>query len=169
MSSTTDSETGGRRLTGRTVLVIILGFFGVIMAVNSAFVYFAISTFPGLAVESSYKAGQEYERDVADGRAQAERAWRVDGSLRPDGPGARVEISFADKTGAALTGLGVTVQLVHAVDPSHDHSGALTETRPGVYALALPDLPSGRWYMTIEASKNGARLFRSDNEVKLER
>lgn len=169
MSVTTDLDHGGWRLSGRVVLLCLLGFFGVVAAVNAAFIYYAISTFPGLAVESSYKAGQEYEQEVAAGRAQSERAWKVNGEVKPDGPGARVAMTFNDAAGAPVPGLDVEVKLVHAVDPSHDRAVRLVETGAGLYAAAFADLPSGRWYLTVEASRGGERLFKSDNEIKVER
>lgn len=169
MTAMTEPADTGRRLTGRKVLLILVGFFGVIFAVNFVFIYYALSTFPGLAVASSYKAGQEYEHDVAEGRAQLERGWKVDGTVKPAGSDADVDFTFADKAGAALTGLDVRVQMVHAVDPTQDHSVTLAETGPGHYVARMPALPSGRWYVTIEAARGGERLFRSDNEIKLER
>ena len=73
MTATTEESDRGRRLTGRGVLLWLFAFFGVTFAVNGAFIYFAVSTFPGVEVASSYKAGQEFEGEIAAGRAQAER------------------------------------------------------------------------------------------------
>ena len=50
-----------RELTGRHVLLWIVGFFAVIFAVNGILVRAATSTFGGLETQSSYKAGLMFE------------------------------------------------------------------------------------------------------------
>lgn len=167
MTATTQKATRGRPLTGRAVLVWLIAFFGVVFAVNGAFIYFAESTFPGLEVESSYKAGQEFEADVQAGKAQAERAWKVDAAVRPVGDGASVEIQFRDRAGADLHGLDVRVRLIHAVDPDHDHSATLAEVASGTYRVVLPNVKDGMWDLTIEAYKASERLFLSRNQLRL--
>lgn len=166
------SATGGEgsfRLTGRWVLALVVLFFGAIFAVNGAMVYYALSTFPGLEVASSYKAGQDYESEIAAGRDQAARGWRVDGDVVPQGSGARIAFHFADAAGADLHGLAVAIRLVHAVDPTHDHAATLVETGSGLYAAALPDVPDGHWRLSVEARRDGERLFKSRNELLLRR
>lgn len=167
MSATSDGR--GFRLTGRKVLVLIVLFFGAIFAVNGAMVYFAISTFPGLEVASSYRAGQEYEAEVAAGKAQTDRRWRVGGSVVPEGPGARVAFDFVDSVGAAIEGLTVAVHLVHAVDPTHDHVATLSEVSPGHYQTDLADVPDGHWSLEIEALRGDDRLFKSRNDLLIRR
>lgn len=168
MTATTE-EAHGRRLTGRGVLLWLFAFFGVTFAVNGAFIYFALSTFPGVEVASSYKAGQEFEGEVLAGRAQAERAWTVDAAVRPVGDDASIEIHFRDKAGADLNGLDVRVQLIHAVDPNHDHAASLPEVASGTYRTVLPNVKAGMWSLTIEAYKGSERLFMSRNQLRLVR
>ena len=66
-----------REITGRHVLLGFVAFFGVIIAVNLVLAYSAISTFPGLEVDNSYVASQEFDqrRD-----AQEALGWTVDAS-----------------------------------------------------------------------------------------
>ena len=58
-----------KELTGRKVLMILLGAFGVILAVNMTLLFNAVKTFPGLEVKNSYVSSQTF-----DGRAIAQRA-----------------------------------------------------------------------------------------------
>ena len=58
-----------KELTGRMVLMILLGAFGIILAVNMTLLYNAVKTFPGLEVKNSYVASQTF-----DDRAVAQRA-----------------------------------------------------------------------------------------------
>jgi nitrogen fixation protein FixH len=166
MTATTP-ETKTRRLTGRAVLLWLFAFFGVTFAVNGVFIYYAISTFPGLEVESSYKAGQEFESDEEAGKAQAERAWKVDATIRPTGDDAAVEIHFADKAGSDLHGLDVRVRLIHATDADNDHAVSLPEVSSGTYSAVMPNVKSGLWDVTIEAYRGNERLFLSRNQTRL--
>lgn len=168
MTATTE-EAHGRRLTGRGVLLWLFAFFGVTFAVNGAFIYFALSTFPGVEVASSYKAGQEFAGEVEAGRQQAARAWTVDATVRPAGDDATVEIHFRDKAGADLHGLDVQVRLIHAVDPDHDHAASLPEVASGTYRTVLPNVKAGMWSLTIEAYQGGQRMFMSRNQLRLVR
>ena len=42
-----------KAITGKTVLVWLLAFFGVIFTANAVFIYLALGSFPGVVVESS--------------------------------------------------------------------------------------------------------------------
>ena len=60
----TDTLTGGgqgRELTGRTVLMWLVGFFAVVGAVNAIMIGAAISTFAGLEHDSPYQAGLAFD------------------------------------------------------------------------------------------------------------
>ncbi len=149
------------------MLAWLTGFFAVIFAANGAFIYLAVSTFPGVEVASSYKAGQEYEADEMAGRAQAERAWTVDAHVTLSAAGAAVATSFVDKAGVAVTGLDVTATLAHTVDTAHDRTAALAETGAGAYRGSLPDIGPGRWTLILTAERHGERLFLSRNVVDL--
>lgn len=88
------------RLTGRHVLAMFLGFFGVIFAVNMAMAWFAVSTFPGVEVQNSYVASQGFNTRLADQRALGwqTRVEVAQGELRlfvtdPDGDADVAELS----------------------------------------------------------------------------
>lgn len=169
MATNIATADGGRRLTGWGVLAWLVGFFAVIFAINGAMVYYALSTFPGLEVDSSYKAGQNYEAEVAAGRAQAERGWTVDVHPALDATGAAVTATFVARDGSVVAGLDVTATLAHTVDTAHDRTVTLTETSPGTYAGELPGIEPGRWTLLLVADRRGERLFMSRNAVMLAR
>ena len=95
-----------RELTGRAVLIWLIGFFAIIFAVNGWLVQAATSTFGGLETQSSYKAGLMFEQDVAKAERQQALQWRVDGKLARGRDGAAVlDISVRDAHGSPVTGL----------------------------------------------------------------
>ena len=62
-----------RRFTGRHMLVLMLAFFGVVVAVNLLMATLATRTFGGTVVDNSYVASQRYNRWL-DAGARAESA-----------------------------------------------------------------------------------------------
>ncbi|MFD1695084.1 FixH family protein [Roseibium aestuarii] len=159
---------GGKPLTGRGVLMWVIGFFAVIFAANGVFIYLALGSFPGVVVDSSYKASQAYNKELATARAQAERGWTVTASLeRGENDQARLRIEPRDKEGLVLTGLTLTASLEHPAHQGQDLTLDLQETQSGVYEGSAEGLTSGNWELVIEARQGEERLFRSQNRVFL--
>ncbi|SHL56775.1 Nitrogen fixation protein FixH [Roseibium suaedae] len=168
MTQTVSGTKPARELTGRGVLMWLLGFFGLVFAANGVFIYYALGTFPGVVVESSYKAGQEYNQTIAAATAQSERGWKVGVDLTRGLTGSGdVRVEARDKTGAPLTGLAFTATLKHPVYQGQDLTVDLGETESGVYTGKLDALPAGNWQLEVVAMQNGERIFLSENRVFL--
>ena len=102
-----------KEVTGRTVFVCLVAFFGVIAAANAVMIRAAVSTFGGLETESSYQAGLAFEREAAQARAQDSLHWQVDARLAPlRGGAATLVIDARDAAGAPLHGLIAAARLV---------------------------------------------------------
>jgi nitrogen fixation protein FixH len=71
---TDENDAKGFRMTGPKVLAIMLAAFGTIIAVNLTLAYSAVSTFPGLEVQNSYVASQNFNEELA---AQEALGWDV--------------------------------------------------------------------------------------------
>ncbi|WP_417692566.1 FixH family protein [Roseibium sp.] len=155
-------------LTGRRVLFWIIGFFAVIFSANGVFVYLALHSFPGVVVESSYKAGQAYNQELADARAQAERGWQVSASLtRVGGDAAMLRIEPKDYEGHVLAGLDFIAIMEHPAHKGDDVSLALSEVQSGVYQASATGVAGGNWELVLEARRGDQRLFRSENRLFL--
>lgn len=158
---------GAKQVTGRTVLVCLVAFFGVIFAVNAVMIRAAVSSFGGLETESSYQAGLDFEREAAQARAQAALHWQVDARLAPLHDGAtRVSIVAHDAQGRPLKGLTATARLVRPTDQQDDRVIALREGRSGEFRGAAVAL-AGQWDLVLELKRDDARVFRSKNRVIL--
>lgn len=154
--------------TGWTVLFWLIGFFAVVFAANAAFVWLALGSFPGVVVESSYKAGQEYNHEIAVAKAQAERGWQVAADLRRSETGeAFVTVEARDRTGAPLTGLAFVASLKSPTHAGDDIEIALTESQSGVYSGTAGGLKPGNWNVEIQAESASERVFRSENRIFL--
>lgn len=169
LASAPNSGKGGKPFTGRTILYWVLGFFGVIFAANAVFLYFAIGSFPGTVVDSSYKAGLAFNGEVAAAKAQADRGWQVAAHLDRSADGAaRITVTARDGAAAPLAGLVFTARLSHPTTEGLDQTVALAPLEDGRYTGVTPGpLAAGNWNMVIEAEGAEGRLFRSENRLFL--
>ena len=168
MSSTepTPSPRRPREVTGRTVLICFLGFFGVVAAVNAVLVRAAVSTFAGVETQNAYQAGLNFSREIAAAEAQEALHWQVKGTVQPGTDITAVEIVARDAQGRPLTGLDASAQLVHPTDRRFDVTVPLDERATGVFG-GHGNAVHGNWVLVIDLSRNGDRVFRSRNRVFL--
>ena len=165
-----DTLTGGgqgRELTGRAVLMWLVGFFAVVGAVNAVMIGAAISTFAGLEHDSPYQAGLAFDQEIAAARVQEALHWQVQAKVaRSDAGETLVEISAHDAGGAPVPGLAATATLVHPTDRRLDRDLTMTPNGPGHFSGAT-GTAAGQWDVVIELSREGARWFRSKNRIVL--
>jgi len=156
-------------VTGRTVLIWLLSFFGVVFTANGIFLYFALGSFPGVAVESSYSAGQAYNQEIAAARAQAERGWQVETVIeRQTAAVTHIVVTALDQTGTPIVLHSFTADLKHPTNEKLDRTVTLSEVAPGMYSSQVDDLSSGNWNLVLHGStRDGEEVFRSQNRVWL--
>ena len=156
-----------REVTGRTVLIWIVGFFAVVFAVNGVLVQAATSTFRGMETGSSYKAGLLFKADVESAQRQDNLHWQVDGKLLRDRAGEAVlEFSARDTKGAALTGLTAAARLAHPADASLDRTLELKSAGAGMFRGETEAQP-GQWELIVDLFRGDERVFRSRSRVTL--
>ena len=157
---------GSRPWTGRTVLLTLLGFFGMVFAANAVLIHEALSTMSGVDTASAYQAGRQYEQEVALAKAQDARQWRVDAKVSPAADGARLDIMARDATGEPLSGLDASAQFERPTDRRLDRDVALVADGAGRFHGSAA-LEPGQWDLVIEFSRRGEQMFRSRNRVML--
>jgi len=157
----------GSPLTGWKVLLYLLGFFGVIFAVNGVMIYEALSTLTGVDTDSAYQAGRMFEKDVEMAKAQDARRWRVDVRVTPSPGGERrLDVEARDATGEPLRDVVATAVFERPTDRRLDRSVSVAEDAPGHFDGSAEIAP-GQWDLVIELSRQGDRLFRSKNRIIL--
>jgi nitrogen fixation protein FixH len=163
-----DAAASPKRLTGRTVLLWLLAFFGVVIGVNLIMVRLAIDSLPGTDVDSAYKASLAYNGEIRAAHDQAGRAWSVVGRVErtPDGY-ASVRIEARDRHNAPLTGLVFSARMSRPTDKRADRAVALGEREAGTYRGQIADVAPGQWDLVLEAIAGAERLFLSRNRVIL--
>lgn len=162
----TASEARPRVLTGRAVLIWVVGFFAVVSLVNAIMIRAAVSTFGGVETSSAYQAGQTFAREVESARAQDARHWQVTADVHRNGDLALVVIDARGADGKPLAGLAASAALHHPANARADHAVALSETAPGRYT-GTSATAAGQWDVLIDLSRAGERVFRSRNRVVL--
>lgn len=156
-----------REVTGRTVLFCLVAFFALVGGVNATMIIAAVSTFSGLEQANPYQAGLAFSREEAAAKAQEARHWRVAAKLRHEPNGATaIELSARDKADLPLVGLDAKVALLHPTDRRFDHVAAMRSVGPGRFQGTATPAP-GQWDLIVELSRNGKRLFRSQERVIL--
>jgi nitrogen fixation protein FixH len=156
-----------RELTGRKVLLYLVVSFGIVFAVNGYMVKAAISTFGGVETQSSYKAGQQFEHEVAIAERQAALHWQVGGKLTRDKAGEAVlNVTVRDAKGAPVTGLTALARLAHPADERLDHIVVLHRIGAGEFHGAA-QAKAGQWELMIDLDRGGQRVFRSRSRVSL--
>ncbi len=152
-------------LTGRHVLFTLLGFFGVMIAVNAYFVVVAVKSFPGEDVPRSYRQGLEYNTTIAAREAQAQLGWTARVNVISS---KSLIVEITDKNGKGVDGLSTTGTLRHLVDMGNDMSLNFENTGGGRYVANLDPIPehtlSGRWVLNAQAVK-GDDSFKLRREI----
>jgi nitrogen fixation protein FixH len=152
------------------VLVILLAFFGTVIAVNVTMMKLAIATLPGTEVDSAYSASIGYEKEIRAAEDQAARNWRVDAHIVRDRDGsATLEVAAHDRDGRPLSGLAFSGRLERPTDKRADLKVALAEVASGVYRGSAGTVAPGQWDLVIEGdAAAGGRMFLSKNRVMLD-
>lgn len=161
------TQTSSRPLTGRTVLLSFVAFFGIIFAANVVLVRAALTSFGGVETESAYKAGLAFKGDKEAAAAQDARGWRVEAALSRGGDGTRtIAVTARDANGAPLAGLVPQARLSHPTDAKRDRVLSLTEAEPGRFIGAAEAAP-GQWDLVIVLMRGEEQVFRSKSRLTL--
>ncbi|OIQ41226.1 MAG: nitrogen fixation protein FixH [Roseobacter sp. MedPE-SWde] len=139
-----------REFTGRHMLMVFCGAFGVIISVNLALAYNAVKTFPGLEVKNSYVASQEFDlrRD-----AQQALGWSVYASAQED----QVTLEISDAEGNPVEVAKLTATLGRATHVKDDQQPDFKFN--GTAYVAPADLGPGNWNIRMVArAKNGTEF-----------
>ena len=157
-----------RPLTGRTVLILLLGFFGVVIGVNMIMMWLAIQTLPGTDVDSAYRASLAYDKEIATAREQNGRNWHVDARVqRSANGGAALRVEVRDAGDRPLSGLQFEGRFERPTDRRADQAVTLAETGIGIYSGNAPLIAPGQWDLVLQGDRAQQRMFLSRNRVVL--
>ena len=157
---TTSSPSHPFRITGWHVLVAVVAFFGVVIAVDAAFLMAAYRTFPGQVSVTPYEDGLAYNSRVARQRAQAALGWRVLVSTEPDG----LVVQVSDKAGAPVGGLVVSGALSRPATEAGRLPLTFAEVAPGRYEASVAPAPGG-WDLALTARSEDGDVIEAERRL----
>lgn len=163
----TASAMAAGTLTGRGVLICLLGFFAVTFTADGFLVHYALSTFSGIDADNSYQNGIAFQRQVAAAKAQNERGWKVDIAViaLPDGSN-RFDIAVNDAQGQPIPGLTAVLRLNHIAAARLDQAVPAADLGGGRFTAVAKAAP-GQWELALTLEKSGERLFLSRSRILL--
>lgn len=138
-------------LTGRKVLIITVSAFGVIIGVNLVMAYKAISTFPGLEVDNSYVASQNFD---AERKAQEALGWVA----QPSYEGGVLKLTIRDAAGLPAPIKDLSLLVGRPTNVSEDKTLNMAYAA-GTYSAPVA-LGDGNWLIHVEAHAADGTLFR---------
>lgn len=128
----------------------IVGFFGIIIAVNAVMLWFALGTFNGLSYKEAYDRGIHYNDTLAEFEAQRALGWDV--RLVTEKLGSRqieLTLTLKDDTGVPITSAGVEGALVRPVQEGNDFGVSLSHQGAGRYVAAVETPLAGQWDLDL--------------------
>jgi nitrogen fixation protein FixH len=146
------------RVRGWHVLLMMLAFFGAVIAVNVVFAVVAVQSFPGEDVRRSYLQGIQYNNTLEERRMQAALGWQATARLAPSADGALLEVTLRDRNGAAIEGASVAGELQWPTTDSFDRTATFESVGGGRYVAPLADLHPGRWRLRARAERDSGAL-----------
>ena len=146
-----------KAFTGRHMAMIMVGFFGVIIAVNFTMARFATATFGGRVVENSYVASQEFNGWLEKAEKQRALGWDAITTWRPDN---RLAVQLSGVPAEAK----VSAISRHPLGRLPDREIAFVPNGEGRF-LSTSTLPEGRWLLRLEVTATGHR-WRREEEMR---
>ncbi|MBO9451769.1 FixH family protein [Tropicibacter sp. R16_0] len=139
-----------REFTGKHMLAIFVGAFGVIITVNLILAYNAVATFPGLEAKNSYVASQQFNerRDAQDGLG-----WTVDAEAK----GGLVILSILDEAGQPVQVAELEAVLGRATHVKEDFEPDFQFD--GTAYVAKATLGGGNWNIRMKAKAQDGTEF----------
>lgn len=144
----TERTSEGRQITGRTVFIALLGFFGVMLIANGIFTYLAVTTFGGLVSNDTYRKGLEYNKQLTAEARQQQLGWTA--SLELARRGEEIRFTLEDKDGDPVSGRLVRVRVGRPATDKFDRTISLRETSPGTYTQDIGLPGAGNWLASLE-------------------
>src|SRR5690554_3490633 len=135
-----------KEFTGRHMLFVMLGFFGVIITVNITMAVLANRSWTGLVVGNTYVASQQFNERTERGKEQMALGWEPVLSVEPG----RLAYSITDVNGSPINLDGVTMLVHRPVSAAADTEIVLERSVDGSYAADVT-LDDGSWIVEVEA------------------
>ncbi len=124
--------------------------FAVVFAVNGLFLYFALSTRPGVVNTHPFEAGVSYNHILEQVDAQKQRGWQSSIKVSDN----QLQLSLHDKQNTPIADANVTAILTHPVSAFTPQRFTLSPKGNGRYTAPFNYPHAGQWDIQINATWN---------------
>jgi nitrogen fixation protein FixH len=135
--------------------LILVAFFGIVIAVNFTMAYFASASFGGLVVENSYVASQKFNGWLEKAREEKALGWSVTVTRRADH---HVDVTLAT-AGEPRGPSDVTASVRHPLGMAPERTLHFHPLGDGRYE-SVEALPAGRWIVHVHARAGSRQINR---------
>jgi nitrogen fixation protein FixH len=126
------------------------GFFGVIVAVNVAFIWASIATYRGEDEQRPYLQGIEFNHTLERRAAQARLGWTSHIAVQRLASGAlQVTVTLRNAAGVPQSVSSLNGELRHPADENRDRMLRLVEHGKGNYEARLSGIGAGAWDVVV--------------------
>lgn len=138
-----------KEFTGRHMLIIMILFFGVIIAVNFTMATLAHTSWSGLVVKNSYVASQQFNEKVTAARTQDALGWTPVLNFKPN----LISFQMLGKSGEVILLEQVKMVLRHPVGEHSDLRLSLIRQADGSFSSSEA-ISDGVWIVETTAQTN---------------
>ena len=156
----------GKRAPGAWIPWLFAAFFALVVAVNGAMIWIALSSWTGLATNQAYDRGLTYNRNLGAAARQAALGWRPALAVGLGATGGEVELAVADAADKPITDAEIVVRFERPTSDGLDFAVTLEAAAPGVYLGGFVPPPAGAWNLHATI-RRGDALFVHDQRVVL--
>lgn len=142
-----------RHLAGWHVLACMVAFFAVVVLVNGAMIYSAISTHSGVVSAEPYRKGLHYNDRVRADENQQRMGWADNLTIERNG---QIELTLSNADGVPVRGMDVRLVIGRPTTNRHDVSVELVSAPAGHYEARINALPPGLWIAALEVRESHA-------------
>jgi nitrogen fixation protein FixH len=132
--------------------------FCVVVAVNGVMVYFALSTFTGVAVEAPYARGIAYNRVLAAQEKQDALGWSIAAEWHPASAGAtrgELRLTLREKGEVARGDILIAGSVERPLEKAAPIALTFRPVSAGLQAAPVAFPARGNWDLRIEARRAG--------------
>ena len=141
-----------------------VAFFGIVVGVNGAMIWFATQSWTGLATDEAYQKGLDYNANIDQAAAQAALGWSaaVEVALIKDRFDGGIEVTLTDAAGSPVDGASLTAGFERPSDETADFVLPLQPRGTGTYAAPFTLPMVGAWNVHLVA-RRGDDLYVVDS------
>lgn len=133
--------------------------FGVILIANGTMMFFAFTTWNGMATNDSYRRGLAYNQSLKEKEAQAQMGWKMASGFRSTGRLAgEVRLRMTDRTGQPLSGATIVALVRRPVTKGSDFKLHFNHVGNGRYRSRASFPFPGQWELRYQVDHAGRRF-----------